>query len=257
MVLDDIVETKRREVAERKEATTLAALEKACGERPPTRDFKAAIAGEKPSIIAEVKHRSPSRGLLREGLDAAALARVYERHGAAAISVLTDQTYFGGSEADLAAVRTAVTLPVLRKEFIIDPWQISETRAIGADALLLIAALLTERELREFRETAAALGLAALVEVHERGELEKALHSGAEIIGINNRDLKTFVTDIATSLALMPLIPAGRIIVSESGIRTHQEVETLAAAGARAFLIGETLIAAPDSGRKLEELLGP
>ncbi len=196
MILDTIVETKRREVAARKAATPLAGLEKMIAAMPPARDFKAAlVAGAGCAIIAEVKRRSPSRGLLRADFDPVRIAREYERHGAAAISVLTDETFFGGSDADLAAVKSAVSLPVLRKEFIIDPYQICETRAIGADAILLIAAILTEGQLREYRELAASLGMAALVEVHDREELEKALAAGAEIIGINNRDLKTFVTD--------------------------------------------------------------
>ena len=254
MILDDIVEVKHREVAKRKASRPPAELERVIAGLPPTLDFAAALG--RGAIIAEVKRRSPSRGVLREGIDPAATALTYQEHGAAAISVLTDGPFFGGSEADLRAVRAAVTLPVLRKEFIIDPWQILETRAIGADALLLIAALLSEGELRQYRELAASLGLAALVEVHDREELAKALAAGAPIVGINNRDLRTFVTDIGTSLALAPLIPPERVIVSESGIGTRGEIETLLAAGVRAFLIGETLITARDAGKKLEELSG-
>jgi indole-3-glycerol phosphate synthase len=257
VILNKIVETKRHEVAARKAARPLAELRKMISGWSPVRDFKAAlVAGACCATIAEVKRRSPSRGLLRADFDPVRIAREYECHGAAAVSVLTDETFFGGSDADLTAVKDAVTLPVLRKEFIIDPYQIYETRAIGADALLLIAALLTEGQLREYRNLAASLGLAALVEVHDRGELEKALAAGAEIIGINNRDLKTFVTDLRTSLTLAPFIPKGRIAVSESGIRTRAEIETLLKAGIRAFLIGEALIAAPEIGPKLEELLG-
>ena len=255
MILERIVAAKRGEVAGRKRETPLAALAERIAAMPPTRDFRKAI-GNKCAVIAEVKRRSPSRGLLREDLDPAALARAYEGHGAAAVSVLTDETFFGGSEADLAAVRESVSLPVLRKEFILDPWQVHETRAIGADALLLIAAILSEGQLREYRELAATLGLAALVEVHDRRELETALASGAEIVGINNRDLKTFRTDIATSLSLAPLIPADMAAVSESGIRTREEVELLMRAGIRAFLVGETLITAPDIGAALRRLLG-
>jgi len=257
MILDEIVGTKRREVAARKSARPLAELEKMIAGRPPARDFQAALdAGAGCAIIAEVKQRSPSRGLLREDFDPVRIAREYEHHGAAAISVLTDTTFFGGSNADLTAVKDAVTLPVLRKEFIIDPYQIHETRAIGADALLLIAAILTEGQLREYRILSASLGLAALVEVHDNTELEKTLAANAEIIGINNRDLKTFRTDLQTTLASAPLIPANRIAVSESGIRNRQDIETLTKAGVRGFLIGETLIAAPEIGQKLKELLG-
>ncbi len=255
MLLEQIVAAKRDEVALRKRETPLAALAERTAGMPPARDFRRAVGGEC-AIIAEFKRRSPSRGLLREDLDPAAVARAYEAHGASAVSVLTDAPFFGGSEADLAAVRESVSLPVLRKEFILDPWQIHETRAIGADALLLITAILTVEQLREYRELAAALGLAALIEVHDRRELEKALASGAEIIGINNRDLKTFTTDIGTSLSLAHLIPKGRIAVSESGIRSRQEIELLMRSGIRAFLIGETLITAPDIGSALRRFLG-
>ena len=255
MILDDIVKVKRREVAERKETTSLAALEAAIEAMPLTRDFRQALVGGEMAIIAEVKRRSPSRGVIREDFDPVRIAREYEKNGAAAVSVLTDATFFGGSNEDLTAVKKEISFPVLRKEFIIDPWQIHETRAIGADALLLIGAILGKSELREYRELAASLGLAALVEVHDRRELEAALAAGAEIIGINNRDLRTFVTDIGTSLALAPLIPADRIVVAESGIRSRQEIETLQRAGVRAFLIGETLVVAPDIGAALRGLL--
>ncbi len=257
MILDEIVAIKRREVAQRKETFPMRALKEMIAGRPPVRDFKAALGAEAGcAIIAEVKRRSPSRGVLQADFDPVRIAREYESHGAEAVSVLTDETFFGGCDADLSAVRSAVSLPVLRKEFIIDPYQVYETRAIGADAILLIAAILTEGQLRKYRDLAASLGLAALVEVHNREELEMALAAGAEIVGINNRNLKTFVTDIRTSITLAPLIPKGRIVVSESGIRTRAEIETLLKAGIRAFLIGETLIAAPGIGPKLKELLG-
>ena len=255
MILDDIIAVKRREVAERRKAIPPAALEKTIGEMPPTRDFRNALAGGDCRIVAEVKRRSPSRGVIREDFDPVRIAVSYEQNGAAAVSVLTDETFFGGSSEDLTAVKGAVSLPVLRKEFIIDPWQIEETRAIGADALLLVAAILGESELREYRGLAASLGLASLVEVHDREELGKALSSGAEIIGINNRDLRTFMTDVATSVALAPLIPADRIVVAESGIRSRAEIEALMRAGVRGFLIGETLIAARDIGAALRGLL--
>ncbi len=256
MILDDIVKVKRREVAARKIKTLLSALTSAIEGMPPTRDFRRALGGGDCAIIAEVKRRSPSRGIIREDFDPVRIAGEYERHGAAAVSVLTDETFFGGSNADLTAVKGAISLPVLRKEFIIDPWQIYETRAIGADALLLIAAILGENQLREYRELAASLGLASLVEVHDRTELEAALRTDAEIIGINNRDLKTFSTDIRTSLTLAPLVPSDLIVVSESGIRSRAEIEILMKAGVRTFLIGEALVAAPDRGVKLREFLG-
>ncbi len=256
MILDDIVKVKRREVAARKIKTLLSALTSAIEGMPPTRDFRRALGGGDCTIIAEVKRRSPSRGIIREDFDPVRIAGEYERHGAAAVSVLTDETFFGGSNADLTAVKGAISLPVLRKEFIIDPWQIYETRAIGADALLLIAAILGENQLREYRELAASLGLASLVEVHDRTELEATLRTDAEIIGINNRDLKTFSTDIRTSLTLAPLVPSDLIVVSESGIRSRAEIEILMKAGVRTFLIGEALVAAPDRGVKLREFLG-
>lgn len=256
VILNRIVEIKRREVAGRKGEIPLSSLASAIEGMPPTRDFRRALDNGDCAIIAEVKRRSPSRGVIREDFDPIRIAGEYERHGAAAVSVLTDETFFGGSNADLTAVKGAISLPVLRKEFIIDPWQIHETRAIGADALLLIAAILGESQLREYRELAASLGLASLVEVHDRAELEAALRAGAEIIGINNRDLKTFSTDIGTSLALAPLVPADRIVVGESGIRSRAEIEILMKAGIRAFLIGEALVAAPDRGEKFRELLG-
>lgn len=255
MILDDIVEVKHREVADAKKATPRAALEAVIREMPPTRDFRRTLADGTCAIIAEVKRRSPSRGMIRRDFDPVRIAGEYENNGAAAVSVLTDTTFFGGSNGDLIAVKKAISLPVLRKEFIIDPWQIHETRAIGADALLLIAAILDETRLREYRELAASLGLASLVEVHDRQELETALAAGADIIGINNRDLRTFVTDIATSGALAPLVPAGKIVVAESGIHSRREIETLTQSGVRAFLIGETLVAAPDIGLALRGLL--
>lgn len=256
MILDDIIKTKRREVAGRKAARAQVELERMIAGMPPTRDFARAIGTGECAIIAEAKRRSPSRGLLRPDFDPVRIAREYENSGAAAISVLTDETHFGGSETDLTAVKGAVALPVLRKEFIIDPWQVYEARVIGADAILLIAAILTEAQLREYRELAASLGLAALVEVHDRAELERGLAAGAEIVGVNNRDLRTFVTDIRTSMELAAVIPKERIAVSESGIRTREEIETLSKAGIRAFLIGETLITAPEIGPKLAELRG-
>lgn len=255
MILDDIVEVKRHEVAKRKGQFPLPALESAAAGMPPARDFRAALSGGSPAIIAEVKRRSPSRGMIRNDFDPAAIAHAYEENGATAISVLTDETFFGGTNGDLTAVKNAVLLPILRKEFIIDPWQIHEARSIGADAILLIAAILAESELREYRELATSLGLASLVEVHDRKEMETALRTGAEIVGINNRDLRTFKTDIGTSLALAPLIPADRIGVGESGIRSRREIDILMQAGIRAFLIGEALVAAPDIGLALKEFL--
>ncbi|MEW6332964.1 MAG: indole-3-glycerol phosphate synthase TrpC [Thermodesulfobacteriota bacterium] len=256
MILDDIINVKRREVAERKSRTPRAVLERTLQGTPPARDFRRALEGGSCAVIAEVKRRSPSRGTIRGDVNAALTAAEYERYGAAAVSVLTDGAFFGGSDADLAAVKGAVALPVLRKEFIVDPWQILETRAMGADALLLIAAVLSAGELRDYGNLAASLGMASLVEIHDRRELEMALGADARIIGINNRDLRTFVTDVETSRVLAPLVPGDRTVVSESGIDSRAQIETLMQAGVRAFLIGEALVAAPDRGAKMRELLG-
>ncbi|MHB8092380.1 MAG: indole-3-glycerol phosphate synthase TrpC [Syntrophales bacterium] len=255
MILDEIVAKKRDEVATRQKKTPLRALAETIARMPPTRDFSTALKREI-AIIAEIKRRSPSHGLLQKEFDPAKLALLYEQNGAAAISVLTDATFFGGSDNDIAAVKNAVLLPVLRKEFIIDPYQIAETRAIGADALLLIASLLGERELHNYRKQAESLGLAALVEVHSREELLAALASGARIIGVNNRNLNTLATDLCVSRELAPLIPPGLTTVSESGIEAEQDIAALREAGFNAFLIGGALLSAPDAGVKLRELAG-
>lgn len=255
MILDEIVARKQDEVAARKKRKLLKTLEETVAGMPPARDFLAALQ-RKTAIIAEIKRRSPSQGLLRGEFDPAGIAVLYERNGAAAVSVLTDEAFFGGSDNDIATVKNAVSLPVLRKEFIIDPFQIVETRAIGADAVLLIASLLGEKKLRDFRQEAESLGLAALVEVHSREELAVALASGARIIGVNNRDLRTLATDIRVSLDLAPFIPPDRTAVSESGIESRHDIVELRRAGFNAFLIGGALVSAPDIEEKLRELSG-
>lgn len=254
VILDKILETKRAEVSllKKERAFDPAALPTL----PTPRDFRKALAQKDCAIIAEVKRKSPSRGVLRDGLDPLKLAGIYEASGAAAISVLTDGQYFGGSVDDLRSVSSAAGIPILRKDFIIDPVQIYESRAIGADAVLLIARVLEEGQLKDFLGIAQSLGLAALVEIHDRADAEKAVAAGAEIIGVNNRDLTTFVTDIRTTLDLLPCIPEEKIVVSESGINTRPDIMMLQAAGVRAFLIGEALVKADDPGLKLRELLG-
>jgi indole-3-glycerol phosphate synthase len=254
-MLKKILSKKREEIAARKLRMPLEKLEETIAEMPPPRDFYQALQ-QKIAIIAEVKRRSPSRGLIRKDFDPRKIAVIYEQNNAAALSVLTDESFFGGCDGDLAAAKGATTLPVLRKEFIVDSYQIFETRAIGADAILLIASILEERKLEEYHKIAASLGLAALVEVHNRKELDAALFSGARIIGVNNRDLKSFKTDIAVSLELAPHIPRGLTAVSESGIESKQDIDTLMGAGIHAFLVGSALMAAPDIGAKLRELLG-
>lgn len=208
------------------------------------------------SLIAEIKRASPSRGWLRPDLDPAALAQAYAQSGAAAISVLTEPAFFRGSLADLASVRGAVELPVLCKDFILDPYQVYEARAWGADAILLIVAALGLPELKALLELARGLGMSALVEVHQAEEVERALAAGASLIGINNRNLVDFGVDLNTSLRLRPLIPPDIPVVSESGIRTAQDVQHLKAAGVNAILVGEALVTSPDPGAKIKELLG-
>jgi indole-3-glycerol phosphate synthase len=208
------------------------------------------------ALIAEVKRRSPGAGEIRPGLEPAVLGRGYATHGAAAISVLTDGQYFGGSLGDLAAVKAATNVPILRKDFVIDPIQVSEARAAGADAVLLIARILDDAQLVSLRAAATSLGLTALVEVHDEVELERAVHAGAKVIGINNRDLATFKTDLAVTLRLLERVPPDAVVVSESGIRTRADVERLGQEGVHAVLVGEALLRAPDPAEAAHQLSG-
>jgi indole-3-glycerol phosphate synthase len=219
------------------------------------RDFRAALTARTPAIIAEVKKASPSKGTFSIDFDAVRLASAYERGGAAAVSVLTDETFFQGSLADLENARAAVSLPVLRKDFTIAHSHILEAAAHGADAILLIAAILTEREIREFREAAARYRMSALVEVHNRGELDKAIAAGSDTIGVNNRDLTTFAVTLETSLRLAEHMPASAIRVSESGIRGAEDIARLRAAGFTAFLVGEHLMQSGDPAAALQKLV--
>ncbi len=207
-------------------------------------------------MIAEVKRSSPSKGLIREDFDPVEIAGLYAKNGASAVSVLTERKFFEGRPAYVPQIRKAVNLPLLRKDFIIDAYQVSETRVLGADALLLIARLLEAGELLEFIGFASELGLAALVEVHDESDVEKALSAGARVVGINNRDLETFRTDLEVSTRLARLVPEGVTIVSESGINSRQDIERLMEAGIHSFLVGESLMREPDIGKKLRELLG-
>lgn len=257
-ILDEIIEAKKKEVERSKRSMPLSELRARLKDAPAATvpDFRVALEGSNCSIIAEVKRHSPSRGALCEGIDPGDVASVYEQNGAAAISVLTEREFFHGSPDDLIAIKKRVAIPVLRKDFIIDPYQIYESRLIGADALLLIAGVLPEKQLQEFLQLAESLHVRPLVEVHTGADLETALAAGAEIIGINNRDLQTFVTDIRNTLVLAAQVPAGKILVSESGIRNRADILTLQEAGIHAFLIGETLMRAAEPGRKLRELSG-
>jgi indole-3-glycerol phosphate synthase len=256
-ILDKIVATKRREIDECRARRPLALLEQAAAAAPPARDFFAALAGGGPiRLIAEVKKASPSKGLIREDFDPVQTAVTYERHGAACISVLTDTPFFQGSLEHLQAVRASVGLPVLRKDFILDAYQLVEARAAGADAVLLIAECLDDCSLRSLHNLALELGLAPLVELYQPKNLPRVLDAGATLIGINNRDLRTFAVDLDHTLRLRAKIPAECLVVGESGIRTREDVLRLEAAGVNAMLVGETLMASPDIGAAVERLLG-
>jgi indole-3-glycerol phosphate synthase len=255
-ILNDIVSHKRQELARRRREVSRAELERRCAAWPAPRDFAAALTPAPGGVrlLAEVKKASPSRGVLAEDFDPLALAEIYAANGAAALSVLTDEKYFQGSLEFLTAIRRRVPVPVLRKDFTLDEYQLWEARAAGADAVLLIVSILEAAELRALLQAAGALGLHALVEAHTASELDVALAAGARIIGINNRDLKSFETRIETSLELLPLIPPGRLVVSESGFFTAEQVRTVAAAGAHAVLVGEALVRASDVAAKVREL---
>ena len=249
-ILARIVDQKRRDLSSVRER--LADLERRAAGRMERRDFRAALAAKKPAIIAEIKKASPSKGVFAENFDPAAIARQYT--AAAALSVLTDRDFFQGSLADLESARAAVAIPVLRKDFTIDEAHVIEAAAHGADAILLIAALLDESEMRRFRELAARFKMAALVEVHDASELDAALASGAEIVGVNNRDLRTFEVHLETSLRLAEKIPASILKVAESGIHSRADVEKLSAAGFQAFLVGEHLMKSADPAAALRAL---
>jgi indole-3-glycerol phosphate synthase len=256
MILQKIVANKREEVARQKEILPIGELRQMLADRPSTRDFEGTIRSRDCAVIAEVKRSSPSKGRIREDFDPVGIAGIYEDNGASAISILTERKFFEGKAAYIPQIGRTVNLPLLRKDFIIDPYQINETRVLGADALLLIARLLDAGELRDFLGLASELGLAALVEVHNEADVEKAVSSGARIVGINNRDLATFRTDLAVSIELARRIPKGVKVVSESGIICRGDIEVLMAAGIHAFLVGESLMREKDVGKKLRELLG-
>ncbi|HEX7054198.1 MAG TPA: indole-3-glycerol phosphate synthase TrpC [Burkholderiales bacterium] len=253
-ILERIVAAKRAEVAAAKEQLPPERLEEACRSAPPVRDFVAALRARRPAVIAESKKASPSRGVLRADYRPADIARSYERAGAACLSVLTDREFFQGSDDDLRAARSACALPVLRKDFVIDPYQVLEARAMGADCILLIAACLSRAEMLSLEKRARALGMAALVEVHDAAELEAASALETPLIGVNNRDLRSFTTRLETTLELLPRLPAGRILVTESGILSAADVQRLRAAGVEAFLVGEAFMRSPDPGAALREL---
>jgi indole-3-glycerol phosphate synthase len=255
-ILAEIVQHKCAEVAELRSRT--AVLEQQAYERKiPSRPFSEALRKSTPAIIAEIKKASPSKGLLQQNFHPAFIAHAYERGGAACLSVVTDKQYFEGSLLDLEAARASANLPILRKDFIIDRLQIFEAAAHNADAILLIAAILDTEQLTTFRELAASLSLASLIEVHDQDELAKAIDSGAEIIGVNNRNLETFEVSLDTSLRLSLCMPANATRISESGIHTRADIDLLRGAGFDAFLIGESLMMSQDPTASLRALMQP
>ena len=257
-ILDKIVATKRQEIAQAKVQVPESLLRSKAEAAPPVRDFFGALAAPGPiRLIAEVKKASPSKGVIREDFAPLEIARIYQEHGASCLSVLTDEHYFQGSLEILRAIRAAVDLPVLRKDFILDSYQLLEARAAGADAVLLIAECLDDCMLRKLYNEAVALGLAPLVELYEPENLQRVFDAGATLIGINNRDLRTFETDLEHTLRIRDRIPGECVLVSESGIRTREDVDRLAEAGVDAILVGETLMASLDIGAAVDELLAP
>jgi indole-3-glycerol phosphate synthase len=257
-ILARILATKADEVAVAKRTRPLAGIAAAARAQSAPRDFEGAlrakIAAGRPAVIAEIKKASPSRGVLRADFDPPAIAASYERGGAACLSVLTDRSYFQGDPMHLTAARASCALPVLRKDFIIDEYQVVEARSIGADAVLLIVAALPDARLPALEACARELGMAVLVEVHDAAELERALRLSTALIGINNRDLRTFDVSLATTLDLLPDIPAGNVVVTESGVIAPADVAVLAAGGVKAFLVGEAFMRAPDPGAALAVL---
>jgi indole-3-glycerol phosphate synthase len=256
-ILDQIVTAKREEIARAKAEMPEASLRKQLVDAPPPRDFLAALSASPPiRLIAEVKKASPSKGVIRDDFDPVAIARIYQQHGATCLSVLTDHPYFQGSLEYLRQVRAAVDLPVLRKDFVIDPYQVIEARAAGADAVLLIAECLDDDLLERLHTAILDLGMTPLVELYEPANLARVLRVGARLVGINNRDLRTFQTDLEHTLRLRRQIPPDRIVVGESGIRGRQDAGRLEAAGVQAMLVGETLMASPNICAAVDELLG-
>lgn len=256
-ILDEILAHKRGEVAEARRGLAPAEMRHRAEAAPSTRGFRRQLAAAtQPAVIAEIKRRSPSKGLIRADFDPVALARAYVRGGAAALSVLTDEHFFGGHLDHLRRVREAVEIPILRKDFVVDAYQIDEARAAGADAVLLIVSALDPERLADLHAHAGALGLDALVEVHDEAELEGALAVGATLVGVNNRDLRTFEVDLGVTERLARLLPAGDVVllVAESGILGAEDVARLARAGARAHLVGESLMRQPDVAKALGEL---
>jgi len=259
-ILTRILATKAAEVGAAKRARPFEEVSKAARAQSPPRNFEQALRGRiaagRPAVIAEIKKASPSRGVLRADFDPPSIAASYERGGAACLSVLTDRSYFHGDPAYLAAARAACALPALRKDFIVDEYQVAESRAIGSDAILLIVAALTDAQLAALEECAAEYGLAVLVEVHDRAELDRALRLDTPLVGINNRNLRTFEVSLATTFDLLSAMPPEKLVVTESGILGRKDVAVMRDRGVDAFLVGEAFMRAHDPGAALEELFG-
>jgi indole-3-glycerol phosphate synthase len=259
-ILKTILQRKAEEIAERSRKTGIQAMRERAQTADGVRGFIAAIeqriAGGQPAVIAEIKKASPSKGVLREQFDPAEIAQSYQRHGAACLSVLTDRDFFQGGEAFLEQARSACSLPVIRKDFIIDPYQVYEARAINADCILLIVAALDDPGLKELLDLAHELNMDVLMEVHDDAELERALATGARLIGINNRNLRTFETRLSTTLDMLDSIPDERIVVTESGIHSREDVQLMRDHNVHTFLVGEAFMRADDPGEKLAELFG-
>ena len=259
-ILERILATKAEEVAVARQRIPFAQVDAAARAVAPPRDFerelRSKIAAGLPAVIAEIKKASPSRGVLRAAFDPPAIAASYEAGGAACLSVLTDRQYFQGAPEFLTAARAACARPVLRKDFTVDPYQVAEARALGADAILLIVAALSDAQLAELEAAAREYAMAVLVEVHDAAELDRALRLATPLVGINNRNLRTFDVSLATTLDLLPRIPAGRLVITESGILVPADVTTMRAAGVNAFLVGEALMRAADPGAALATLFG-
>jgi len=259
-ILARIIATKRREIAAALEQKPLAQIEREAAAQPAPRDFLGAIRGKlaagQPAVIAEIKKASPSKGIIRADFHPADIARSYAAHGAACLSVLTDRDYFHGSPDYLQAARAACPLPVLRKDFIIDPYQVAEARAMGADAILLIAAALDPAQMRSLESAAQRHGMAVLVEVHDGAELDAALHLDTPLLGINNRNLRSFEVTLDATLGLLDRIPPGRIVVTESGIRTPADIAQMRRHDVHAFLVGEAFMRTANPGEELARLFG-
>jgi indole-3-glycerol phosphate synthase len=256
MILDEIVANKKKEIIASKSRASIAEMKRLAEAKSKTVDFVKALSGSTLKLIAEVKKASPSKGIIREDFNPVEIAKTYAENGASAISILTDEKFFQGKLDYLDAIRRVVDIPILRKDFILEPYQVFESRVYGADAILLIVAILKPENLIELLKLSHSLGMTCLVEVHNEDELNTAIRANAKIIGINNRDLTTMITDISTTERLRPLIPIDRLVISESGIKDRGDMEFMERLGINAVLVGEILMSSPDITAKVKELLG-